>query len=44
VKTTAKLVEHPEMVTDRIIAFTGIVGQENVITITDDGLDGRVHL
>ena len=42
-KTTAKLVEHPELVADRIITFAEIVGQENVIAGTDCGLGGRVH-
>ena len=37
------LVEHPELVADRIITFAEIVGQENVIAGTDCGLDGRVH-
>jgi methionine synthase II (cobalamin-independent) len=33
-KTTAKLVEHPELVADRI-TFAEVVGQENVIAGTD---------
>jgi 5-methyltetrahydropteroyltriglutamate--homocysteine methyltransferase len=37
------LVEHPKLVTDRILAFVDIVGRENVIAGTDCGLDGRVH-
>jgi 5-methyltetrahydropteroyltriglutamate--homocysteine methyltransferase len=37
------LVEHPELVADRIIAFAEIVGRENVIAATDCGLRGRVH-
>jgi methionine synthase II (cobalamin-independent) len=37
------LVEHPELVADRIITFAEIVGQENVIAGTDCGLGGRVH-
>jgi len=39
-KTTAKLVEHPELVAGRIITFAEIVGQENVIAGTDCGLGG----
>jgi len=42
-KTTAKFVEHPELVADRIITFAEIVGQENVIAGTDCDLGGRVH-
>jgi 5-methyltetrahydropteroyltriglutamate--homocysteine methyltransferase len=34
-KATAKLVEHPELVADRIITFAELVGQENVIAGTD---------
>ena len=37
------LVEHPELVADRIIAFAEIIGRENVIAGTDCGLGGRVH-
>src|SRR5688500_5516883 len=37
------VVEHSELVADRIIAFANIVGRENVIAGTDCGLGGRVH-
>jgi 5-methyltetrahydropteroyltriglutamate--homocysteine methyltransferase len=37
------VVEHPELVADRILAFANIVGRENVIAGTDCGLGGRVH-
>ena len=37
------LVEHPELVADRIVAFASIVGRENVMAGTDCGLGGRVH-
>jgi len=37
------LVEHPELVADRIITFAELVGRENVIAGTDCGLRGRVH-
>jgi 5-methyltetrahydropteroyltriglutamate--homocysteine methyltransferase len=37
------VVEHPELVADRIVAFANIVGRENVIAGTDCGLGGRVH-
>ena len=30
-KITAKLVEHPELIADRIITFPEIVGHENVL-------------
>jgi len=43
VSHSTDLVEHPELVADRIITFAEIVGQENVIAGTDCGLGGRVH-
>jgi 5-methyltetrahydropteroyltriglutamate--homocysteine methyltransferase len=37
------VLEHPELVADRIERFAGIVGAERVIAATDCGLGGRVH-
>jgi 5-methyltetrahydropteroyltriglutamate--homocysteine methyltransferase len=37
------VVEHPEVVSDRILDFARVVGCENVIAGTDCGLGGRVH-
>ena len=37
------VVEHPEVVADRIIRYAEAVGKENVIASTDCGLGGRVH-
>lgn len=37
------VVEHPELVADRIERFARIVGRENVIASTDCGLGGRIH-
>jgi 5-methyltetrahydropteroyltriglutamate--homocysteine methyltransferase len=37
------VVEHPELVADRIENFAKLVGRENVIASTDCGLGGRVH-
>jgi len=37
------LIEHPELVAERIQRFTRIVGQENVIASTDCGLGLRCH-
>jgi 5-methyltetrahydropteroyltriglutamate--homocysteine methyltransferase len=37
------VVEHPELVAQRIRRFTDAVGAENVIASTDCGLGGRVH-
>ncbi len=37
------VVEHPEVVADRIVRYAKIVGRENVIGGTDCGLGQRVH-
>ncbi|HEX7081465.1 MAG TPA: cobalamin-independent methionine synthase II family protein [Gammaproteobacteria bacterium] len=37
------VVEHPELVADRIVRYAGLVGRENVIAGTDCGLGFRVH-
>ena len=37
------LVEHPELVSQRIQRFANIVGRENVIASTDCGLGLRCH-
>jgi 5-methyltetrahydropteroyltriglutamate--homocysteine methyltransferase len=37
------VVEHPELVADRIIRFGEIVGREKVVAATDCGLGTRVH-
>ena len=37
------LVEHPELVAQRIKNFAGIAGRENVIAGSDCGLGARVH-
>ena len=44
VSHSTNLIEHPELVADRIIRFAHVVGRENVIAGTDCGLGGRVHL
>jgi hypothetical protein len=43
VSHSTDLVEHPELVADRIITFAEIVDREYVIAGTDCGLGGRVH-
>ena len=43
VSHATNVVEHPELVADRISRFAGAVGRENVIAATDCGLGGRVH-
>ena len=37
------VVEHPELVADRIGRFADVVGRERVIASTDCGLGGRIH-
>jgi 5-methyltetrahydropteroyltriglutamate--homocysteine methyltransferase len=43
VSHATNVVEHPEVVADRIKNFAGVVGRENVIAGTDCGLGTRVH-
>ncbi len=43
VSHATNVVEHPDLVADRIVRFAGVVGRENVIASTDCGLGGRVH-
>ncbi|AMM34054.1 Methionine synthase, vitamin-B12 independent [Sinomonas atrocyanea] len=43
VSHATNVVEHPELVADRIENFASIVGRERVIASTDCGLGGRVH-
>ncbi|MCL6421875.1 cobalamin-independent methionine synthase II family protein [Brachybacterium sp. JHP9] len=43
VSHSTNVVEHPELVAQRIERFASIVGPENVIAATDCGLGGRIH-
>jgi 5-methyltetrahydropteroyltriglutamate--homocysteine methyltransferase len=43
VSHATNVVEHPELVADRIEAFASAVGPENVVASTDCGLGGRIH-
>jgi 5-methyltetrahydropteroyltriglutamate--homocysteine methyltransferase len=43
VSHATNVVEHPELVADRIVRFANAVGKERVIASTDCGLGGRVH-
>jgi len=43
VSHATNVVEHPELVADRIARFADAVGKERVIASTDCGLGGRVH-
>lgn len=43
VSHATNLVEHPDLVADRIVRFAEVVGRENVVAGTDCGLGGRVH-
>ena len=42
VSHATNVVEHPEVVADRIVRYARIVGRENVVAGTDCGLGGRV--
>jgi 5-methyltetrahydropteroyltriglutamate--homocysteine methyltransferase len=37
------VVEHPELIAERILRFANLVGRERVVASTDCGLGGRVH-
>jgi 5-methyltetrahydropteroyltriglutamate--homocysteine methyltransferase len=43
VSHATNVLEHRELVADRITRFAGVVGRENVIAGTDCGLGGRIH-
>ena len=43
VSHATNVVEHPELVAERITRFANLVGRERVIASTDCGLGGRVH-
>jgi 5-methyltetrahydropteroyltriglutamate--homocysteine methyltransferase len=40
---TTDVVEHPELIAERLVRLANLVGRENVIAGTDCGLGGRVH-
>ena len=43
VSHATNVVEHPELVADRLVQYAKVVGREHVIAGTDCGLGGRVH-
>jgi 5-methyltetrahydropteroyltriglutamate--homocysteine methyltransferase len=43
VSHSTNVVEHPELVADRITRYAEAVGRDNVVASTDCGLGGRVH-
>jgi 5-methyltetrahydropteroyltriglutamate--homocysteine methyltransferase len=43
VSHATNVVEHPELVADRIVRYAGVVGRERVIAGTDCGLGMRLH-
>jgi 5-methyltetrahydropteroyltriglutamate--homocysteine methyltransferase len=43
VSHATNVVEHPELIADRILRFAKLVGRERVIASTDCGLGGRIH-
>jgi 5-methyltetrahydropteroyltriglutamate--homocysteine methyltransferase len=44
VSHASNVVEHPELVADRIVQYADLVGRENVIAGTDCGMGGRIHM
>jgi 5-methyltetrahydropteroyltriglutamate--homocysteine methyltransferase len=43
VSHATNVLEHPEVIADRIVQYANVVGRENVIAGTDCGLGGRIH-
>ncbi len=43
VSHATNIVEHPQVVADRIVRYARVAGRENVIASTDCGLGGRIH-
>jgi 5-methyltetrahydropteroyltriglutamate--homocysteine methyltransferase len=43
VSHATNIVEHPQVVADRIVRYANVVGRERVIAGTDCGLGGRIH-
>jgi 5-methyltetrahydropteroyltriglutamate--homocysteine methyltransferase len=43
VSHATNVVEHPELVAERILRFANLVGRERVVASTDCGLGGRIH-
>ena len=43
VSHATNVVEHPDLVAERITRFTNLVGKERVLPSTDCGLGGRIH-
>ena len=43
VSHATNVVEHPELIADRIVQYAQLIGRENVIAGTDCGLGGRIH-
>ncbi len=43
VSHATNVLEHPELVADRLVQYAEVVGRENVMAGTDCGLGGRVH-
>jgi 5-methyltetrahydropteroyltriglutamate--homocysteine methyltransferase len=43
VSHATNVLEHPELVADRLLRYAHHVGRENVIASTDCGLGGRIH-
>ena len=43
VSHATNVIEHPEVVADRILRYVNIVGRENVMAGTDCGMGNRIH-
>ena len=43
VSHATNVLEHPDLVADRLVNYANVVGRERVIAGTDCGLGGRIH-
>jgi 5-methyltetrahydropteroyltriglutamate--homocysteine methyltransferase len=43
VSHATNVIEHPELVADRLVKYAEVTGRDNVIAGTDCGLGGRIH-
>ena len=43
VSHATNVVEHPDLVADRLVRYANIVGREYVVAGTDCGMGGRIH-
>ncbi|MSQ52477.1 MAG: epoxyalkane--coenzyme M transferase [Betaproteobacteria bacterium] len=43
VSHATNVIEHPDLVAERIVRFANVLGKQNIVASTDCGMGGRVH-